>query len=124
MLRAVGRPFDENLSRKKTRMNAILFMLVMAFSSSALAQVPLRGEQVLNQASSFSLVTPSDSLKFRGPTKGVYIGDAGACDVALVGAQDLSPVLFTNIATGVTLPLSIIQVMATDTTCTSIIGLW
>lgn len=67
-------------------------------------------------------VTKSDSIVFAPPTKGLYIGVTG--DVAVLMAEDVSPVTFVAVASGTVLPLRAAKVMSTNTTAASIVALF
>ena len=92
---------------------------------AATTPAPPSGQAVYNQAKNARSITPSDSA-FLTATKGLFVGDATACNVALVlnGDSTALAVTFTNVQSGALLPFSVIQVMSTGTTCATVIGLW
>lgn len=67
-------------------------------------------------------VTPSDSTVFATATRQVWVGVGGAVAVTLAG--DTLPVTLAGVKAGTTLDLSVVQVMATNTTATNIVGLY
>lgn len=66
-------------------------------------------------------VTKSDTTVFPRPTKALYVGGAG--DVAVLMADDFSPVVFSAVPVGTFLPVRVSQVLSTGTTATLILGL-
>lgn len=52
---------------------------------------------------------------------GLYVGTGG--DVAVKTSQGATAVTFKNVPTGTILPLRIVQVMATNTTASNLVGL-
>ena len=99
---------------------------LMLMPATALAQVGPPGE-VINQARKALTITPSDSADLSlGPTRFVYIGQGTACAIAVILADDSAAVTFAVPAGGFEsfMPMRAKRVMATNTTCTPIIGLW
>lgn len=72
-------------------------------------------------ASSYSAVTPSDSVNFSEPCRALYIGGAGA-----VVAVDTSgtAITFNGALAGTVLPIQAIRVNSTNTTATNIVALF
>lgn len=66
-------------------------------------------------------ITPSDSAELSIATRGLYIGGAGDV-VAVLSSGD--EVTFTGMLAGAIYPLRVKQVKSTNTTATSIIGLY
>lgn len=66
-------------------------------------------------------VTKSDTTVFPRPTKALYVGGAG--DVAVLLADDISPVVFSAVPAGTFLPVRVSKVLSTGTTATLILGL-
>lgn len=66
-------------------------------------------------------VTKSDTTVFPRPTKALYVGGAG--DVAVLLADDTSPVVFSAVPAGTFLPVRVSKVLSTGTTATLILGL-
>lgn len=66
------------------------------------------------------VVTPADS-DFAGSVmaRGLYVGGAGNVRVTTVAGDD---VLFSGVAAGTVLPVSVKRVWSTNTTATAIIG--
>lgn len=69
-----------------------------------------------------SAITPSDSETLPTGTRGLYIGGSGS--VAVLAANDTSPVTLASVPAGAWLPISARKVMATGTTATSIVAAW
>lgn len=91
----------------------------------ALAQVPPTGTQTLNQAVSAQALTPGNSTTIV-PTRGLHIGDAAACNIAVVFANDsltTGAVTLPNVQPGIAYPYRIKRLLATGTTCVSITAL-
>lgn len=105
--------------------NAVLISLALwgLIISAALAQMPPSGQAVLNQAVAARLLTKSDTTKVL-VTRGIFIGDATACNVAIVMNQDTAAVTFTNVQSGAVYPYQIIMLMSTNTTCATVIALY
>jgi hypothetical protein len=101
----------------------LLFLSLPAFAQSG--PFPPGGQPTLNQASQFVADTPSDTT-ILVPTRGLFIGNSTACNIAVVGAQGISPsaVTLSNVNAGQILPFSVVKVMATNTTCTGIVLLY
>jgi hypothetical protein len=111
----------------RTRLLALVLMLLPLLH---LPFTPARGQagppaEVVNQARVARTVTPSDTVDLPlGPTRGLYIGSATACPVAVILADDTSAVTFAAVPTGTFMPIRAKRVLATGTTCTPIIGMW
>ena len=102
----------------------LIFGLLWAFPAGAQqTPVPPQGSQVYNQATIGRLLTKSNSVRIT-PTKGIYIGDATACDAAVLFAGDTVAVTLSNLASGQAYPFSIQKLMSTSTTCTVVIALY
>jgi hypothetical protein len=97
-------------------------VLSVALSSAALAQNPPYGTRTINQVSQFRALTPGSGTLIA--TKGLYVGDATACDIAVRGAQDSSAVTLHNVQSGAIYPFSVNQLLVSGTTCTSVFGLY
>jgi hypothetical protein len=69
-------------------------------------------------------VTPSDTVALASTTRGLFIGDATACNVALIFQRDNAAVTFLNVQSGAILPFSVNYVMSTNTTCVTVIALY
>lgn len=101
----------------------IIALIVLA-PTLALAQAGPPGE-VINQARKALAITPSDTVDLTlGPTRGVYNGAAAACAIAVILADDTAAVTLSGVPSGTFLPIRAKRVMATNTTCTGIVGLW
>jgi hypothetical protein len=75
-----------------------------------------------NQAYSAAAITPSDTVKIL-VTRGIYVGDAAACNITMTLNGDTVAVLFSNAQPGQILPFQAILVKATGTTCASLVAL-
>lgn len=64
-------------------------------------------------------VTPSDSTDLP-TTRGLWVGTGGTLVVTMLGAD----VTFTNVPTGMLLPLQVQKVKSTGTTCSGIVALY
>lgn len=102
---------------------ALSLALWAGILSIAFAQLPPSGQQVLNQGIGARLLTKSNTTQVL-VTRALYIGDAAACDVAVILNGDTSAVTFTNVQPGAFLPLQIIKLMSTNTSCTSVVALY
>ena len=69
-------------------------------------------------------ITPSDLAANNLPLgcSAIYVGGGG--DIALVGADSATPVVFTAVPQGVVLPCGPIRVNATGTTATLLVALY
>jgi hypothetical protein len=107
----------------RTLAAVLLFMLMLPLGT-AWAQVGPPNE-VINQARKALAVTPSDTVDLTlGPTRGLYNGGAAACAIAVILADDTAAVTFAAVPSGTFLPIRAKRVMATNTVCTGIVGLW
>jgi hypothetical protein len=68
----------------------------------------------------FFAITPSNSVDFTLPTRGVYVGVTG--DVVAVDLQD-NAVTFTAVQAGCILPIRAKRINSTDTSATGLVGL-
>ena len=101
------------------------FLLPALASLPALAQPAPSGQAVLNQGRSAALLTPGDSTTIT-PTRGLHIGDAAACNIAVVFSGDsltTGAVTLPNLQPGLSYPYSIKRLLATGTTCVSVTAL-
>jgi hypothetical protein len=111
----------------RTRIRTLVLMLLPLLAA---LPNPARGQagppaEVVNQARVARVVTPSDTIPLAlGPTRMVYIGAAAACALAVILADDTSAVTFALVPPSTFMPIRAKTVMATNTTCTPIIGLW
>jgi hypothetical protein len=106
----------------------VLAVLLVLLASPAWAQSKPTGEPTLNQGISGRTVTKSDATLLPG-TRGLYVGDAAACNLAVVFQADNATgagvaVTFSNVQPGSFLPLQVAKVMSTNTTCTSVVALY
>ena len=96
------------------------------FGAAAYAQtavVPPAGQPVLNQGRQARALTKSDTV-FIQPTRYIYIGDAAACTIAVVFVGDSAAVTLATAQPGRVLPLSIIKLMSTNTTCSAVTAIY
>lgn len=77
---------------------------------------------VMSSATDVFAITPSDSVALTKVTKGLYVGGAG--NVAIKTPGNSTAVTFAGVAAGSILPVRAAYVMSTDTTATSIVGLY
>lgn len=68
-------------------------------------------------------VVPSDTVKLGSATRALYVGGAGDLTVIMAGQTLDSPVTFKAVPVGTFLPISVSQVMATNTTATLIVAI-
>lgn len=101
----------------------IIIGLMLGGSAAYAVNVAPRGQGVLNQGIAAVAVTPNDSTVLI-PTRALYIGDAAACNVAVILVNDTAAVTFPNVQVGQFLPLTATKVMSTNTTCTVIKALY
>jgi len=66
-------------------------------------------------------VTPSDATDLVNVTRAIYVGDGG--NVSVIMADSESPVLFTSVPTGTTLPIRVSRIRSTGTTALAIVAL-
>ena len=100
---------------------ALLGGIAVAIAQTAV--VPPVGQPVLNQARQGRLLTKSDTT-FIQPTRGVHIGDASACDIAVIFVGDSAAVTLANLQSGSDHPYAINKLMSTNTTCTAVTALY
>lgn len=107
-------------------MRAIWWLAAALLAGSpALAQVPGPPGEVISSARVARAITPTDNaLLPLGPTRYVYNGAAAACALAVILADDTAAVTLAGVPIGAVLPIRAKVVMATNTTCTALIGLW
>ena len=101
-------------------------LMMMWLPAAAFGQAGPPGE-VINSARKVAAVTPSDSADLAlGPTRFVYVSQAAACNLAVILADDSAAVTLAIPAGSANafLPLRAKRVMATNTTCTPILGMW
>lgn len=65
-------------------------------------------------------ITPSDTSKLTNPAI-VYVGVAGNVRVLTAQGDDVT---FVGVLAGVVIPVQVIQVFATSTTATSLVGIY
>jgi hypothetical protein len=110
--------------RGRTRLLALVLMLLLSQPLTAWGQAGPPAE-VINQSRKALAITPSDTVDLAlGPTRGLYNGAAAACAIAMILADDTAAVTFAAVPSGTFLPVRAKRVMATNTVCTLIVGLW
>lgn len=72
-------------------------------------------------AESFFAITASDSTNFSFNVRGIYVGGAGAVAAVTEGG---TAVTFAAVPAGTILPIRAIRVNSTNTTATSLVGLY
>ena len=75
----------------------------------------------LGVSSFFLAVTPSDSDNLTSPSRALYVGNGG--DLNVVSFDSPENVIFRNVPSGYTLPISVLRVNSTDTSATNIVAL-
>jgi hypothetical protein len=101
-----------------------VFICMIASAHAQAPPAPPGGQPVFNQALSARAVTPSNTVNLASITRGIFIGDATACDVALIFQRDTAAVTFTNVQSGAIYPFSVYRVMSTGTTCVTVVALY
>ena len=66
-------------------------------------------------------ITPSDSTDLEAITRGIYVGGAGNIAVVMLGGGSVT---FVGVLAGTILPIRVTRVKDTNTTATSLIGLY
>lgn len=79
---------------------------------------------VNNQARKGAALTKSDATTYSPPTKMLYIGDAAACTIAVLFADDTVAMTMATVQPGVAYPFAVKKLMSTNTTCTTVVGLF
>ena len=74
-----------------------------------------------NPAGRFFAITPHNTTSFEFETRGIYVGGAG--DIVVVDRSG-NAVLFASVPAGVILPVRAKRVNTTNTTATSLVGLY
>jgi len=104
-------------------MKSLIFVLFIILGFAAEAGPPPTSPT--NQAWKAVIAATSNTVNLPGGvTVGIYIGDATACNIAVILANDTSAVTFTNVQSGAIIPFRVKRVMVTNTNCTSIIALY
>ncbi len=66
-------------------------------------------------------ILPDDGAPLGFATRALFVGGAGDARVRMIGG---AVVTFTNLPAGSLIPLRVVQVFATGTSATGLIGLW
>ena len=111
------------LSVSTSALIATLSLALWLMIGHAFAQAVQPSQPVINQSSQFRALTKSDTTVI-SITRWIYIGDAAACDIAVLGYRDTAAVTFSKVQPGAVLPLQIKKLMSTNTTCTAVIALY
>ena len=98
------------------------FFLIAAISL-VWAQAPPAGTATFNQVLDGRLLTKSNSTVFP-VTRGLLIGDATVCNIAVLFKNSSAPLTMTNVATGIPMPFSVKKLMSAGTTCTAVYALY
>ncbi len=102
----------------------VVFVCMIAAAHAQRPPGPPTGQAVFNQAISARAVSLSDTVNLTSMTRGIFIGDATACNVALIFSSDTAAVTFTNVQSGTVYPFSVYRVMSTNTTCVAVVALY
>lgn len=73
-----------------------------------------------SSAKSAAAITPHDTTTM-GPTRGIYVGGAGALVVRMLNGANVT---FSAVTAGSTLPICVDRVLSTGTTATGIVALY
>lgn len=103
-------------------MARVLAVLLILLAGPALAQTQPAGQATLNQAIQSASLTKGSTVF--APTRGIYIGDATACDIAVKFRNDTNAVTLTNVQPGAAYPFQIVNLASSGTTCTTVIALY
>lgn len=107
-------------------MKAFALLIALFSVGTAFAQSqpqPPAGAPVLNQGISAVAVTPSDTTVLV-PTRALFNGNATACNISVVFYTSGTAVVFNNVQAGQILPIAVMQVKSTATTCSNIVALY
>lgn len=107
-----------------------VFLLGAAFTAALVAPQaigqnnPFQGQPGFNQVMQIRAVTPSDSTTLPMTAKALFNGNASACNIAVIAANDKAGQQQTlqNIAAGTWIPVTAWRVMSTNTTCSNILA--
>jgi hypothetical protein len=108
----------------------VLLLALLSFFACARegwGQAPGPPGEVIGSARVARTITPTDNAVLAlGPTRYVYISQAVACALAVILADDTAAVTLSVPAasTNAFMPIRAKVVMATNTTCTPVVGLW
>lgn len=78
-------------------------------------------DNISNPARSATAITPSDSAQLARLSRAILVGGAG--DLAVLFADDTTPVTLKGLVAGSILPLRVQKVLSTGTTATNIVAL-
>jgi len=90
----------------------------MAFPLFQITQVPP------SPASGAFAITPSDTQRLPGQTRGVYVGAAGNLVVVMGNQEAPNTVTFFSVPAGSLLPICVHYVFSTGTTAGSLVGVY
>lgn len=79
-------------------------------------------EEMNSPARHYFAITPHDSTNFATETRFIYVGVIG--DIALVGPEGSTAVLFKAVPAGTILPVRASRVDSTNTTATLLVGMY
>jgi hypothetical protein len=105
-------------------MKKLILLLVLAFATTATAQVE---QEILAQTRAYQFaaaITPSDSTDLPQVTKAIYIGTATAGQTIKVDMERGGTVTLSNVAQGTILKIAAKRVYTTGTTATNLISFY
>ena len=76
-------------------------------------------EKNIGPGTSFVTITPSDSVVYNPVLRSIYVGVGG--NIAIVGLDGVIGIA-VNVPQGTVFPVEAVQVMATNTTASSLLG--
>lgn len=82
----------------------------------------MAGEQVFTSYNGGEAVTPSDTVPFGVPARGIYVGGGAPGDVVAV-MLDGQVLTFKAVPVGNVLPITCTRINATNTTATNLVAL-
>ncbi len=78
------------------------------------------GTGLTTPATASEVVTPDDATNLAYATRGLYVGQGGDIRVTMLSGD---VVTLRNIQPGIIYPIRVVQVLATGTTATDVVGL-
>lgn len=89
---------------------------------TAIDTVGPSGARAIEPAENAMAITPNDSTDLTHVTRGIYVGVTGNVKVDMFGTG--TAITFVGLAAGVIHPIRATRVYSTDTTATSIVGVY
>lgn len=78
-----------------------------------------------NQGSTSAAITPADATNLTGgATRAIFNGNATACNINMKLKGDTTAVIWKNVQSGQILPVKVLQVYSTSTTCTDLVAIY